>query len=184
MIGRRSNESRRRPSSSRNIRRAALHMLRDLDVEAPIDVEKLCRQLSEQRGRPVQLTPYNFPSTTVFALWIETTDSDLIFYESDTTPEHQRHIILHEIGHMVLGHDGDNGDDSVWQEVVPTLPPHVVRKALRRASYDDAAEHDAEAFATLLTHWIGEFSATTPGTGPNGPRNRLEQAFDDPRGWV
>lgn len=173
----------RRPSSTRTIRRSALQMLRQIQVDAPLDIASLCRRLGDHRGRPIRLVPYNFPSTTVFGLWVETTDADLIFFEGETVPEHQRHIILHEVGHMVLGHRSDTDDDSIWREMVPNLPPDVVRKALRRASYEAAAEHDAEAFASLLSSWLSEYVAISPGN-PRAARNALEEAFDSPRGWA
>ncbi|WP_075297760.1 MULTISPECIES: hypothetical protein [unclassified Pseudonocardia] len=171
-----------RPSSIRSIRRSALDMLRDIETDAPLDVAALCERLGDHRGRPIELVPYNFPNISVFGLWVETTDSDLIFYEADTVPEHQQHIVLHEIGHMVLGHRSDNDDDSIWREMIPNLPPDVVRKALRRASYESAQEHDAEAFATTLTHWFKTFNATHAQQS-TGPRNPLEAAFDTNKRW-
>lgn len=163
----------------RVIRRDAIRLLRSLKLSPSFDLTALCAQLSEQRDRPIELIPRAFPQPTVFGLWVGTTTSDLVFYESDTTPEHQRHIVLHELGHILLDHGSDDLRDEVWEDLVPTLPADTVRRALRRSAYDSSAEQDAETFASVISAWSGAVAALDNRTGSD-----IERAFDDPKGWL
>lgn len=163
-----------------SIRRRAIRMLRSLDLPASDDVELLCQRLGEHRQRPIVLMPRSFPRSSAFGLWLKTDDADLVFYEQDATPEHQRHIIRHEIGHILFDHAGDSAaDDRVLQALAPSLPAHVVRSALQRSCYDTAAEWEAEVFASIITDLTGH---TRTSRGRSTSANRLEEAFDDPWG--
>lgn len=164
-----------------SIRRRALAMLRGLDMPSSPDVELLCERLGEHRQRPIVLMPRSFPHTSAFGLWLKTDSADLVMYEKDATAEHQRHIIRHEIGHILFDHEGEPpaGDD-VLDTLVPSLPAHVVQRALRRTCYNTAAEWEAEVFASVVTDLTGHHSSSRP---DDVPASRLEQAFDDPWGW-
>src|SRR3712207_8993175 len=48
-----------------------------------------------------------FPYTTLFR------SADYVFYDDRTSELHRRHIVLHEIGHMLFGHDDEALDDDV-----------------------------------------------------------------------
>jgi hypothetical protein len=154
-------------------------LLRSLELRPPFDALDLVEGLAEQRGRPIQLVPRAFPQPTVFGLWIGTTTADLVFYESDATPDHQRHIVLHELGHILFDHGNDNLQDDVWEELVPSLPSDTVRRALRRSSYDTGAEREAETFASVISEWTGSITALD-----NRTESEIERAFDDPKGWL
>ncbi|MDX3572275.1 toxin-antitoxin system, toxin component [Streptomyces sp. ID05-47C] len=62
--------------------------------------------LSRMRGRPVRLRQVVFPPETASGLWVDAPDFDLIAYEQNTAPVHQRVIIGHETWHMFAGHCG------------------------------------------------------------------------------
>lgn len=165
--------------SKRSVRREAMNLLRELDIEPPFDVRDLAARLAQRRGRPIELIPRPFPQPTVFGLWVATSSTDLVFYESETAPDHQRHILCHEFGHIYFGHGSDNLSDGVWEDLVPTLPPDTVRRALRRSSYDTGAEREAETFASIISEWNGALGALGANT-----RSSIERAFDDPKGWL
>ncbi|MFJ6729309.1 toxin-antitoxin system, toxin component [Streptomyces sp. NPDC091281] len=92
-------------SSARTMRRLTggivgrMRPFRDDDL-APA----LSDALTRVRGRPVRLRPAAFPPETASGLWVNAPDFDLIAYEQNTAPVHQRVIIGHEVWHMFAGH--------------------------------------------------------------------------------
>jgi hypothetical protein len=167
------------------LRRGVKRILRDLEIGAPLDVRLLCQRLAEQRGRAIELIPYPLPVPGAFGLWIGTADSDYILYQRDTTPAHQEHIILHEIGHIISGHGNDESDDDLWEQLFPDLSPDMIRRALRREGYDQAVEREAEMVATVIKEWatLLERLSFAPDRNSVAAR-RLRGAFDDHQGWL
>jgi hypothetical protein len=125
----------------RRLRRQCRALLRELDLPAPFGPRELCRRLSGHRGRPIRLMPYPIEQPGPFGIWFSTDATDLIVYQSQTTRAHQEHIILHEVGHIIAGHDGEVGD--------PQVSVH------RRSAYDSRQEREAELIAMILHEWAG-----------------------------
>ncbi|MER7406717.1 hypothetical protein ABT373_30670 [Streptomyces sp. NPDC000070] len=80
-------------------------------------------------------------------MWVATAQADYVLYEEQTSPMHQRHIILHEIGHMVCGH------------------PSAAGIALRMR-YSDRQEQEAELMASLIMETAARSSPPSSGGGP------------------
>jgi hypothetical protein len=82
-----------------------------------------------------------------------------VYYETGTTPFHATSIALHEIAHLLLGHQGL----TAWQELArwlaPDVDPALVRIILGRSTYTRPEERDAETLASLMleraTAWPG-----------------------------
>ncbi|GAB3497104.1 hypothetical protein [Amycolatopsis cihanbeyliensis] len=167
------------------LRRGVKQLLRELDLAAPLDVRVLCDRLARRRNRPIKLMPYPLPAPGVFGLWIATASTDHILYQRDTTAAHQEHIILHEVGHIISGHGGDENDREVWSQLFPDLSPDSVRRALRRDGYGPAFEREAEMVATVIKEWatLLERLDFTPDRDTEAAR-RLRGAFDDHQGWL
>lgn len=111
----------------------------------PFHLDTFIAQIAARRGRPIEY--YGLPlGGGLPGMWLETRDRDLIYHESQTSRPHQEQIILHELGHIVLGHRG------------MTLPSHMSLgdrtladlRALYDASYTWAEEYAAETLATLI----------------------------------
>ncbi|MGW6857199.1 hypothetical protein [Streptomyces xanthophaeus] len=146
-------------------------ILKDLDIPHPLDVERLCASISEQRGRPLHLLP--LPEAVgaeagVCGLWLGLGDADIVFYEAATSRVHQTHIILHELAHMLLDHGrlgvDDDGSGSTSEDgggsglallagLFPDLDPSMVNRMLARGRTDYSAveEQQAELLATLIS---------------------------------
>ncbi len=79
-------------------------------------------------------------------MWIEAQDRDLIYYENRTSPPHQEHIILHEVGHIVLGHRG------IMLSFTTSLGDLTLAdlRKLHDQFYTWAEEYAAETLATLI----------------------------------
>lgn len=167
------------------LRRGVKHILRELDIDSPLDVHVLCERLGERRGHPIRLVPYPLPVPGVFGLWIGTADADYILYQRDTTTAHHEHIILHEVGHIISGHDSDEHDSDIWSQLFPDIPPEMVRRALRRDGYGPSVEREAEMVATVIKEWATLLDRLkfTPDRKTHTAQ-RLRGAFDDHQGWI
>ena len=135
----------------RELRRRCRRMLNELGIRPPFDVGELCRVLGERRGRPIRLIEHRMPVPGPFGAWIATGTADYIIYQADTSKPHQRHIILHELGHMLAGHTATADDPGLSADAAPAdLEPQAVRQALLRTSYDTDHEREAETVATII----------------------------------
>jgi hypothetical protein len=134
----------------RRFRKRCADLLRTLPMPVPFDVRRLCELLADQRGRPIRLVA--MPGLTgVCGLWAATDTTDMIFYERDTTPPHQEHIILHELGHVLCDHRRTSSSlGSQVEELLPSLDPEMVHRVLGRAGYSSEEEREAELLASLI----------------------------------
>lgn len=168
----------RAPRSSAEVRSHALHLFRALDLDVPLVPRTLCARLGERRGRPIELIEHSFAYSGAFGLWIGTAAVDHVVVERDTTPDHKRHIVLHEIGHIVFDHGGDD-DGALWRELTAALPEEMVVGARPRSSYDSASEYEAELFASIVENWAAAMATE----GRRRTEGALGETFDDPVGW-
>jgi hypothetical protein len=167
----------------RQLRRRCRSLLRELDIRPPLDVAALCASLADYRGRPIRLVDYPFPVPGPFGVWMAMERGDYIFYQRETSPAHQVHIALHEIGHLLADHDG-GGDDDLLGLLSPGTPPETVWRALRRTSYDTEQEHAAETVATLILQWASVLDAVVPRLSAGTAERRMHGALGDRMGWL
>ncbi|MGC0332163.1 hypothetical protein RKD23_005153 [Streptomyces sp. SAI-170] len=129
-----------------------------LDPSQPPTIDALCAAIEERHGRALTLSP--LPSAAgatagLCGLWISLGEADHIFYETSTSAFHQRHIILHEISHLLLDHRAGRDDDLSgpgMEALFPGLDPAMVRRLLARGrtDYTELQERQAELMATLI----------------------------------
>jgi hypothetical protein len=181
-----------------------------LPIPRPFTLERFVRTLGRQRGRPIQLVTAPLGATAPCGLLVVTADVDFVCYASNTNWRHQLHIVLHEVGHLLLGHsnhhlpsegadvtvdgavdtavdaagvvDGQGDQGSFGRDVwVPGFSASLIRRLLARSRYDDGDERDAEVFATLAGGRIGRVLGRTGWTGPRGTDVlELRAVFDVP----
>ncbi|MPY58647.1 hypothetical protein [Streptomyces spongiae] len=109
--------------------------------------------MAHRRGRPIHLYPLPVEGRAdgTCGAWIATDTDDHVFFEPGTTRPHQNHIILHEIGHILLGHHRPvTTDDAPVRAALPDLDPRLVRRLLRRSIHTTRQEQEAETFADLV----------------------------------
>lgn len=167
-----------------HLRRGVRKILRDLDIRPPLDVFELCERLGELRGRPITLLDRALPAPGIFGLWLEGEGADYIVYQRDTTIVHQDHIILHEVGHIVSGHGGSEGDLPTMEHLLPSLPPDTMRRGLRREGYDQVIEREAEMVATVIKEWATLLDRLEYGGSGTPLARRVDAAFGDHQGWL
>ena len=131
-------------------------------MPAPFSARAYCEQLALRRRRPIKIEiAASMAEGHACGLWIETADHDVILLDRATTPQHQDHILGHEIGHIVFDHYknrnngiGGTGDAGDFRPdvaaLLPNLSPELIRRILGRTTYSTAEEREAEVFASVL----------------------------------
>ncbi|MGK5731661.1 hypothetical protein [Streptomyces sp. URMC 124] len=139
------------------IRRRCKQLIHELALPASTDLQGLCDIVARRVGRPIRLVPMSLDGV-VSGMTATTDDAYWVIYEQKTSPWHQVHIVLHEIGHLLLGHDQD---PAVTEDALKVWTPSVdVATAMRRMGltmglarhhcYDNLTERETEILGTLL----------------------------------
>ncbi|RLU87572.1 hypothetical protein CTZ27_23440 [Streptomyces griseocarneus] len=156
-------------------RRRCRQLINELALPASTDLQGLCDVVARRVGRPIRLVPMSLDGV-VSGMTATTDDAYWVVYEQKTSPWHQVHIVLHEIGHLLLGHDQD---PVVTENALKVWTPSVdVATAMRRMGltaglarhhcYDNLTERETEILGTLLMEKV-----VPP---PPGQEARLEGA--------
>ncbi len=181
--------------NERQLRRQCRHLLRNLDVQPPLDVADLCQRLGDVRGKPIVLVPYEIPEPGPFGAWITTPRAEYIVFQKNTSRSHQDHIILHELGHLLAGHPGAETNDALVNEFTtnsdpdglraryPDIPLDAVESASRRSHYDSVQEREAETVATIILEWASVLDATASQSS-QGLARGMDTALGDRLGWL
>ncbi|WP_246018920.1 hypothetical protein [Saccharothrix australiensis] len=141
-----------------------------MDLPDPFDEAGFLAGLAERRGRPIELVALAAWSGAQCGLVVATDRADYVFVTADTSPLHQRHIVLHEAGHLLCGHTGGGAlPDAVAASLTPNLSVELVRRVLGRTTYDRGQEREAELVASLIMRRVD--------AGADAPPDRLRSAF-------
>lgn len=159
-------------SSWRDIRDRCERLISTLPLPEPFDVPILLGRLTERRGRRIELLPTALPATPLCGMLISTDEADYIFHAADATPLHAQHIVMHEVGHLLLGHisDSDVADVRLAEHeavytLLPSLSPTLIRRVLGRTTYSHVDEREAELFASMLLARVVSPGMLTAGRG-------------------
>ena len=138
------------------VRRRCEEQLRRLEIPRPLDVLALCRKVSRERGRPIEVH-HVAEQTGPCGWWVATADTDHIYVLAGARPVQRELIILHELSHILL----DHGAAPFLAETFP-LTGGAARRMLARSRYDDVQEQEAELLASLI---LTEGNLEGPGSG-------------------
>jgi hypothetical protein len=133
-------------------------ILAGIDIPAPFDIDVLCERVAAKRGRRLLLESQAgvSGSDVPCGVWIALAEVDVIFFEEATSPLHRDHIIRHEIGHMLLGHDKVPGSGlQLDGRAFGNIDPKTIVSMLGRARFDSQQEYDAERLAYLIAERAG-----------------------------
>lgn len=174
---------RRRPA--RSLWQRAREVADAVSLPEPFDAGAFVAALAAERGRPIELMPVSAPEGAPCGLLMSTEHADYILYPTNTTALHRRHILLHEVGHLLCGHVGADGgadgvaiDAAAGRQLMPNLSPELVRRVLGRTTYTEVQEREAELVASLLAQRVvrpAEPREPAPGV-PDGVR-RFDSLF-------
>lgn len=134
-------------------------LLQEIGVPRPWDVDEFCQRVAHHRGTPLRLVPIELPPGAPDGVWLAGRDWDMIIYDAHTSALRAEHIICHELGHMLLEHQGVELAD-----LTPDLDPAVLTRMLARSGYDDAREREAELAAALIWELAGRATPRRPRT--------------------
>ena len=132
-------DERRHGPGLRRLRRLAC----GLGVRDPLDFGLVRLRVQQYRRQPLRLVPVDCAIEEPCGLWLDTGIEDVVCYPRHTSPLHQLCVVLHEIGHIALGHVGRV---ATARATVDDQPPSVRRG---RGFFGDPQERDAELFATV-----------------------------------
>ncbi|MFD9269743.1 hypothetical protein ACFWB1_12485 [Streptomyces goshikiensis] len=167
----------------RELRRQCIRLLRDLDIQPPLQVDDLCRRLGARLGKPIRLVAWALPIPGPFGLWMSRPSEEVIFYQEETTRVHQDHIILHEVGHILAEHEDDGDAGEHFPDLGPDFPPDLIRRGFRRTCYTEDYEREAELVATIIQEWAIIIDYVSPRTHEEPGLDPLRSALNPPWGW-
>ncbi len=139
-------------------RRWGAHV-RALPIPIPFDVDLFCLLLGARRGRPIALEPsFTLPPGTTGRV-IHTATKDIVLYDGRATGRHRLQIILHELGHLICGHQPPAAAvEAAFLSLVPKLAPTALRHtrltSCERHPAEDPDEIEAEGYAALVLEEI------------------------------
>ncbi|OKI01316.1 hypothetical protein A6A06_16720 [Streptomyces sp. CB02923] len=142
---------------ARRVRHRCERLVRELALPATTDLADVCDAVAARLGRPVRIVPMRLGGTAS-GLTVRTADGYWIFCELRTTPWHQTHIVLHELGRLLLDHG------TADRHGRGTPGPHA------------AAHGEAEVLGALLMERVVP-SAVDRGPAPTGQAAELAAAL-------
>jgi hypothetical protein len=153
-------------------------------IPQPFNLRRYCDLVATHRGREIRLMESDGPFTEDHpsGAWSPLADEDHIYYVSGLAPVHRAQIVLHEVGHMMFGHDPTLifTDEENVKKITPDLRPAALRRMLFRTSFTERPEREAEMYASLVMERAG-IGAPAPQTARHGELvNRLAEAIGHP----
>lgn len=140
----------------------------ELTIPNPFDLDEFVAMVAQRRGKRIELIRANLGATAPCGMLVGTVDVDYVCYASNTTVLHARHIVVHELGHLLFGHlggsttmQGTSGSASadgdrttvelpILRLLMPHLEPAMIINLLGRTVYASEHEQEAEVFASLV----------------------------------
>lgn len=144
-----------------------LALVRTLPVPVPWDRTVFIDSIARLRGRPIRLVPtVDKLAQGPCGLWMKRDTDDIIIHEAGTSEYHIDQIVCHEIGHMVLEHDGgprvaasaSDYSKMIYGTALAGFNPDT-GVVLGRTAFDDDRERDAEMFASIVMLAAAEVGA-------------------------
>jgi hypothetical protein len=142
---------------------AARDLAADLEQPALFSTQLLVRSVGERIGHTLILRPLDDLPAEISGISMPVSSRPdektfVIFYDSRVPAWSQELIILHELGHHVLGHhhapvidpDPGGGKDAAVRDPPRPAGPPTRACGLGRTLFIDQREVDAEQFATYL----------------------------------
>lgn len=131
-----------------------------LPTQGQLTINGLCQYLGRHLGKNIRLLPLPLPQGSPDGLWVHTPDEDIILFESRQAPIHQRHVIMHELGHLICDHDtAPVMTPEASRLLLPSLNPALVQRVLGRDHTHSEAELEAEQVGDLLSAHVNSWTS-------------------------
>ena len=129
--------------------------LRGLEIPRPFHLDVFAATVAQRRQRALHILP--LPglngSDGLSGAWVATDTADYVLIDTDASPWHRNLIGLHEIGHLLCGHDAEDSGlrlRELAENLLPRLSNVTVRRILGRHSFRSSDEQEAELMACLI----------------------------------
>ncbi|MBT1003978.1 hypothetical protein KIH31_15420 [Paenarthrobacter sp. DKR-5] len=126
------------------------------EVPKNLTLDILTTSIEKMRGARIKiLSAPMLTATRVCGLWVPREKLDVILVAPTPWRLQYEQYVLHELAHMILGHDRlAGGIAGLPSDLFAELPDHVVARALARHDFRTAEEQAAEHLADLLAEAI------------------------------
>ena len=131
-----------------------LQRLRGLEIPRPFRLDVFAATVADRRRRALHVLP--LPgldgSDGLSGAWVATDAADYVLIDADASPWHRNLIGLHEIGHLLCGHGGEDGGlRGLAGDLLPCLSGVTIQRILGRHGYGGSdEEEEAELMACLI----------------------------------
>ncbi|QQQ64341.1 hypothetical protein [Paenarthrobacter ureafaciens] len=157
------------PTASERAYREAVDAFAGLELPPRLNLELIVRVVEAIRGRRIRIrTTDKLAGTSICGLWLPGKRHEWVFHPPTPWELQRQQFVLHELSHMILGHDAHPGAGSLLHEGLQHLSPEVIRRALMRTEFRTVEEATAEYLADLLAEALRE--------GPGEP-GAFEEVF-------
>jgi hypothetical protein len=151
---------------ARQLRTLGHALIRDLDLDKTATAETVCHRLvqvmAQRLQREIRLRFEDLGDSGVSGLWAVTADGvNVIVVTTTHSWVHRLLIVLHEIAHMLCGHQPAQLTAYEGRALLfPDLSPKMVKIVAGRTGLGRAEEHEADRVAGVLTRallvWAGQ----------------------------
>jgi hypothetical protein len=142
--------------TSRSVTHAVASVLDLAPRRGEISIIRLVQAVSDSRSRPIEIEMADLPPG-VCGQWRQYTDHD-VFLIQRGLPAWDR-TLAHELGHLVLGHDGipvvDAAKDATEVATDDLIAYMLNQRTGCMGPSGEEAEQEAEDFAALLSFRLG-----------------------------
>jgi hypothetical protein len=143
-------------SASRRVARAVSAVLNAAPRHGEVSMVRLVQAIAESRDRPIEIQMEELPPG-VCGQWRQYADHD-VFLIQQGLPAWDR-TLAHELGHLVLGHEGISVTDAAHQSTELVSDDLISYMLNQRTGCmgpsGEEAEQEAEDFAALLGYRLG-----------------------------
>src|SRR6478752_6364435 len=99
-----------------------------LDLPEFFGLDDLIAAVESSRATSIEIVEFRgiFPEDGLFGIWLSTGFGDYVLHAPTASELHRRQIVLHELAHMILGHELATGQTSAAALLFPDLPEEAV----------------------------------------------------------
>ncbi|WP_051299631.1 ImmA/IrrE family metallo-endopeptidase [Arthrobacter castelli] len=134
-----------------DLSRTAREAFLALSLPPHMTLQGLIDWISSLRGRRIVIVETaSLVGKSTCGLWVPKENYDLIYHAETSGPLHRQQMILHELSHMVLGHEGNLQVSGQGVAMFKELSGEIVERALARGDFRTEAEVTAEYLADHL----------------------------------
>jgi hypothetical protein len=122
-----------------------------LELPGGLTLSLLLSVIEDIRGKRIRIrATEKLVGTSICGLWLPGAKIEWVFHPPTPWELQRQQFILHELAHMVLGHDTTPGAGTVLKSGFRGLSPEIVRRALMRTEFRTLEEATAEYLADLM----------------------------------